>query len=724
MGRFSSRSRAMIAVLGVIAAGAATAEPPPARPPAPSAPVVTEIVVTGTRPAVENRIDRRVYAVSGDLQGDIGSAADVLRNIPSVSVDLEGNPSLRGDSDVQILIDGRYRPEFNGPDKGAALEALAAQGIDRIEVLTNPPANFKREGSAGIINIITKRSTEARTVSLQTGVGSNGRWDVAGNTSAQLGNLSLRGSAKVRHDLRVRHITGQRTVRNDAGDVLNEREQRTDTGDERLYKKASIGADYDLGARDRLSADVTWYRRDSDGDLTDRVRLQDANATPLSAYERERRANGHEYNSDVLLRYHHAGSGDDDGLTISIQQSEDGEHSAWEFRSSFSTPPQPDLFQSQRPDEHEVSTDITIDYAITLADKQRFTAGYELELDDQTSNFWQSLPVSAGGTEISDPAFTNKFREEQAIHSLYATYERPFGDWTALAGLRLERATADLHQVTNDERHGLDYFRAYPSLHVSRKLNEQQALTFSYARRVRRPWPQDMNPFVFQVDPNYRRAGNPDLKPSEIDSFDLAWNYDAGSTSFSASVYAKRRYDVMTRVRTLISPTVELETTENLGDNRSGGLEITASGKLGGAFSYNLAANVFYDEIDATNLGFAGTRSSIARDAKAALNWRVTEKDRLQINLAAMGRRLTPQGYWRGSATMDLGYRHQFGSGLSATATLTDVFASKLERLVLDTAELSERSTMRPAGRILWLGLTWTMASGKDKPGDNFDYDN
>lgn len=727
-----TRPLAMLAPLLVVAGVGVRAESPGgSAPPAPvskaadaASPVVTEIVVTGSRPAVENRIDRRVYAVSGDLHGDIGSAADVLRNIPSVSVDLEGNPSLRGDDDVQILIDGRYRPEFNGASKGAALEALAAQGIDRIEVMTNPPANFKREGSAGIINIITKRSTRSRTASLQTGVGSNGRWNVGGNAGLQLGDLSLRGSASVRHDLRVRHITGRRTVRDADGAVLNEREQRTDTEDDRVNKKVSLGADYDLSDEDRLSADASFYRRDSQGVLNDGVRLQDGNGTVLSQYSRERRARDYEHNSDAMLRYRHAGDGEDDGLTLSLEHAEDVDHPDWDFRYSYSVPSQPDLIQFQRPFEREVSTELTIDYAASASDERRFTTGYDFEVDELTSDFSMSIPVAPGGVEIPDPALTNRFRGEQRVHAVYATYEQPFGDWTALAGVRLEQAGVDLHQVTSGDRGGQDYFRAYPSLHVSRKLDERQTLTFSYARRVRRAFVQAMNPYVVQIDPNHFRAGNPDLKPSEIDSLELAWNYDVGATSFGASVYGRRRYDVFTYVQTLISPTVELETPENLGDNRSGGLELTASGKSGSRFSYNLSANAFYDEIDATNLGFAGTRSTITYDGKAALNWRLGEKDRVQINVAAMGRRLTPQGYRLGSATMDLGYRHQLDSALSFTATLTDVFASKVDRVSLDSPDLTERSEMQPQGRIWWVGLTWTMASGKEKPAEKFEYEN
>jgi outer membrane cobalamin receptor len=112
---------------------------------------------------------------------------------------------------VQILIDGRYRPEFNGSHRGDALQALAAHGIDRIEVMTNPPAGFKREGSVGIINIITRRALGSRTASAQAGLGSHGRYNAGASLGAQLGKLALRGSAGARHDMRVRDITDQRT---------------------------------------------------------------------------------------------------------------------------------------------------------------------------------------------------------------------------------------------------------------------------------------------------------------------------------------------------------------------------------------------------------------------------------------------------------------------------------------------------------------------------------
>jgi outer membrane receptor protein involved in Fe transport len=681
-------------------------------------------VVTGSRPAVENRIDRRVYAVAADLQADLGSAADVLRNIPSVSVDIDGNPSLRGDDAVQILVDGRYRPEFNGANRGAALQQLAADGIDRVEVITNPPANFKREGSAGIINIITRRPLGAHSASAQASLGSSGRYVLGASQGAQLGKLNLRGSAGVRHDLRLRDITGRRTVRDAAGNVVNEREQDTSVEEDRVSKKISLGADYDLNPTDRLSAEGGFYRRDAARTVEAQTRVLDPAGSPLMQDGRAARADEYEYSSDAMLRFHRAGEHENDGFTVAIERSEEVERLPLRNTDSFTLPAREPLFQNQRFITNEVVTEFSVDYATTLSGERRFTAGYDLQLNDYTADNSQTIPVSAGGVAVPDPAFTNVFRHDQVVHALYATFEQPLDDWwTFLAGLRLERASLDLDQVTSGEHGSQDYVRAYPSLHLARKLNERHRLSFSYARRVQRPFSQDMNPYLVQLEANSFRAGNPDLQPSEIDSVEAGWTYDEGATSLSASVYGRRRHDSVTYVTTLISPTVTLMTPENVGESRWGGFELAASGKLGAQFGYNLSGNLYYNEIDATNLGITGTRSTFSREAKAALNWRIGEKDRMQINLSAQGKQLTPQGYRLGSSSVDLGYRHQFRPGLALTATLSDVFATRRDRRVLETAELSDRLTIQQPGRIAYLGLSWALVKENDSPSEAFEYE-
>jgi len=147
------------------------------------------------------------------------------------------------------------------------------------------------------------------------------------------------------------------------------------------------------------------------------------------------------------------------------------------------------------------------------------------------------------------------------------------------------------------------------------------------------------------------------------------------------------------------------------------------AGKIGTRLGYNLSGNVYYSEIDATNLGFDGKRSTYTYESKAALNWRFGENDRMQINVATSGSELTPQGHELGSTTVDLGYRHQFRPGLSLTATLSDALETRRMRWVVDTPTLSDRNNWRNNGRIAWIGLTWTLVGTKEKPADNYEYE-
>jgi len=703
---------------------AAAASPPAAvKPEASPAPVVQEVVVTGERPAVEKKIDRTIYNLSRELQATAGSAADVLRNLPSVTVDLEGNPSLRGDDGVQILIDGREAPQFNGPNRGAALQQLGAENIDRIEVITNPPANFKRDGSAGIINIVTKRRAGARTATVQASVGSRGRYNLSTSQGAQIGKLNLRGTAGVRRDLRIRDIDGRRRVRDPAtGTVLAERQLAAAAEDERLSTSASLGADYDLTTVDRLGAEADFSRRDADFEIVEQNLVLGTNGAVNNQFERSRISREHERNSSVLLRYHHAGENDGDGLTVTAQSSEYFEHTPPHLTNRYVVPPQAPTIQRQVFDEYELLQEFSVEYLSSLSGDGKFISGYDVERTQDHFDYSQTIPVDIGEIGPPDPDFTNQLRFEQTIHALYGSYEHPLGHWTALAGLRLEQTDLLVRQVTSAERSSQDYFRVFPTLHLSDKLDDQQTLSFSYGKRLVRPFAQDLDPNRLEPDAFTIRQGNPRLEPIEIDSLEAGWSYDEGHTSLSTTLYARRRRNDLAYLSTPISPTVVLITPANVGESTSGGVELAASGRVIPQLDFKLSGNLFYNQIDAGNLGFAGKRSTFAYQAKAAVNWRATPRDTLQINLGSTGKRLTPQGYARGSTAVDLGFRHQFRPDFSITATVSDVFAKRRFETNLATPALSETTRVRFPGRVAYLGVTWSLPDAKQNPQENFDY--
>jgi outer membrane receptor protein involved in Fe transport len=681
--------------------------------PAPApAPVVTEIVVTGERPAVEIRADRKVYAVSRDLQAAIGNATDVLRNVPSVSLDIEGNPSLRGDSSVQIFIDGHPAPEFNGMNRGAALEQLSADEIDRIEVITNPPANFKREGTGGIINIVLKHSRKSRSASARASVGTAGRYSAGTSQGVQTGKLNLRVSAQMRHNLPEQDSENRRILRDANGTTESDRQLTGQGEDNRVGKSVNVAADYDASERDRLTAEGTFWRRDSASRFTEHSLLLDGAGATLNETSRTRRSDDYNYIGYAGLRWHHAGEAEGDGLDVSVLREEGREVEPWRFTESSLEPFAPDRLRDQKTYETEVTTELSIERTQTFESKARFIAGYDAGRTEGRYDLVQTVPTLVGEPVVIDDDASWRFAQSRTIHALYASFEQPLGAWTALAGLRLEQA--DISAAS-------DYFRAYPTLHFADKLDEHNTLTFSYTRQVNRPFWRSMYPGVFRIDEQTLYAGNPDLKPSERDSLEGGWSWEDGRSSLSATVYARRTHNEFTDVNTLIDDDVLVIQPVNLGQSQSGGLELVASGRIVAGLDATLSGNAYYKEIDASNLGFDSKKSTISYEAKAALNWRVSERNRAQVNVEANGKELTPQGDKRGSMQVDVGYRFQVRPNFAVVATASDVFASRRDQVVLDSPAITSSDTVRQPGRIVFVGVSWTLAA--DKNAENFEYE-
>jgi outer membrane receptor protein involved in Fe transport len=679
-------------------------------PPAP-APVVTEIVVTGERPAVESRVDRKVYAVSRDLQAQIGNATDVLRNVPSVSVGIDGTPSLRGDPSVQIFIDGHPAPEFNGGSRAAALEQLSADEIDRIEVITNPPANFKREGTAGIINIVLKHSRKSRSASARANVGTAGRYFVGTSQGVQTGKLNLRASAWVRHPIWIEDSDIRRTLRDSDGTTESDRWLSGHRDENRVGKAINMSAAYDANNRDRVSAEGSLWRRDSNTSYTENSLILDGTGTTTSDTSRARRSEDYQYYSTAALRWHHGGEIDGNGLDVSLQRGEGREVEPWRFTESSLVPAAPDRLRNQATYETEISTELSIERTQTFDSKARLIAGYDAERTQGRYDAVQTVPTLVGEPIVIDDDASWRFAHEQTIHALYASFEQPFGAWTVLAGLRLEQA---------DIAAASDYFRAYPTLHFADKLDEHNTLTFSYSRQVERPYWRSLYPDVWRIDEQTLYAGNPDLEPSERDSLEGGWSWEDGRSSLSATVYARRTHNEFTDVNTLIGDVLVVQPV-NLGQSQSGGLELVASGRIVAGLDATLSGTAYYKEIDASNLGFDGKKSAISYEAKAALNWRVSERNRAQVNVEASGKELTPQGYKRGSVAMDVGYRFQVRPNFAMLITASDVFASRREQSVLDSLAVTNSETIRQPGRIVFVGVSWTLAA--DKNPESFEYE-
>lgn len=325
--------------------------------------------------------------------------------------------------------------------------------------------------------------------------------------------------------------------------------------------------------------------------------------------------------------------------------------------------------------------------------------------------------------ETIDPTLTNQFRFHQRTHAIYLSDQGSVSAWNWLAGVRAEWTSTDALQVTDDISTASRYADVFPSLHVDRSLSDRSTLSFGASRRITRPNPIYLNPYVDHEYPPNLTAGNPNLKPQFTQSFDLGYGYEAGDASYGLTGYYRRNTDSVTDLTEYLGNGLTLTTKTNLPRSDSAGLEFSATGHLFPKLLYSVSGNAFYNQIDATTLGFPGLKSTTGLNLKAKLDYHPTAGDSAQIIFTRTDKRLTPQGSVSATNIVNLGYKHTLTPALSAVATVSDLFDGQRYQRTASTPTLTQVYERSVVGRVAWFGLTYTIGVTKKEKEPNFEYD-
>lgn len=710
-----------IVLAGSVASAAALAADPPSPPPPPPA---TAVVVTADRLAVETRIDRTVYSISTDAQSVFGTVSDVLAVIPSIDVDAEGTVSLRGDSNVLILIDGRPAAQLSGSGAGDSLQSIPAQDIERIEVITTPPAQFKADGASGVINIVTRRKSQAGlSGSAQASLGSSGRSVVGGSLSDGRGPLTLSASASLRKDLRQRLVRSSDTAIDPATGLASTSDNQIVETIHRAVPLVKLAGAYALGSHDTVRLSVDRSGRSGNRYYTEDNQVGLPGGIVTASTERQSRGHDWSINSDQRLSYEHKAGPEDAELGVVLHRTTRHEREHYDYLNRSFEPLLPDFGSNLSFREDLVTTEFGVDYSRPLGGHRTLKAGYDVEEDDfRFGNAGNTLdPVT--GSPVVDPNLTNDFAFIERVQAAYLSYESNGDRWSWLVGLRAEWVFDDARQLTDRTSTDRNYLRLYPSLHVNRRLSDAASLTFGASRRVSRPDPSDLNPYVDHEYAPTLRAGNPALRPQDTWSFETGYAYEAAGSIRSATLYYRRNRGSVTDVTEYLGNGVSLSTKTNLPRNDSAGLELIANGRVSSMLGYTLSANLFRSEIDATALGSPGLRSTSGINAKAKLDFHPRPTVSGQLTVTRSDRRLTPQGTVNAVTVVNLGFRQQFAPSLAAVATLSDAFNGQQYERTVVTPLFTEDYRRSVRGRIGYVGLVYIFGgTPKSKP-QNFEYD-
>jgi outer membrane cobalamin receptor len=683
------------------------------------------VVVTSRKLPVQTFIDRKVYMVTEDLQASFGVLSDVLNDIPAVNVDMDGNLTLRGDSHVLILVDGRPSPLFSGSSAGDKLQSFPAADIERIEVITTPPPQYRAAGAAGVINIITRKThKEGTTGSVRASQGNDGRSVAGADWSYRSGKLSTSVAVGFRHDERQKLLESDvRSPLTPAADTLETRSVLLEQS-RRSVPSARVHAEYALDEKNSVTNSFSWLRYGGPRNYSQTTTTADAAGTVTSASERLSRGHDPETDYDQRLEYSRKLARPGEELHISLHRGTSHHLKRYDYTDETLLPvAAPDdsyLIQS----EHDASSEVGLDYVLPFSGARVLKLGYLFEQDDYSFGSTAAVedPVTAG-SQTFDPTGTDDFRYRRRINAGYASYQASSGPWSFLMGLRLEDTSTGTRLLTADTASPSHDLGLFPSLHVERSLSDAGTVSFGASRRVTRPDPYQLDPSVNHEYTLIERAGNVHLLPGYTQSYELGYGLQGHDLAWQLTGYYRRNHDASAAVTKYLGNGVLLSTQENLPRDDFEGLELTADGHFGPRLSLSVSANLYQNQVDASALGIPGLRSTRGVDAKLKLDYRATAWDAAQLSINRTDRQLgAQQGYGVAVNVVNAGYRHKLRADLAALATVSDLFNGQRTEGFLTTPSFTSELVRSIRGPFVYVGLIYSFGSPTAKEPD-FQYE-
>jgi outer membrane receptor protein involved in Fe transport len=680
---------------------------------------VNEVQVTTQKSTYVNSIDRKTFNVGQDMMSKSGSVSDIMQNIPSVQVDVDGNVSLRGSENVTILINGRSSAMMN-LNRAAALQQLPANSIDKIEIITNPSAKYKPDGTSGIINIVLKKDKGlGLNGNLTANVGNDNRRNFNVMANYNPGKLNLFGSFGIRQDDRTR-INNMTT--NTYKDLQLENSSKTyGIGHARpIYNLANAGIDYKLNDHNKVGVSANYnYRFQRQNDVSTYT-LLDNQGNTIEDYDRVRYLPEAESDLEITSTYQHLFDKEGHELNVSCIFSRSMEKEDNYYTNTYRAP-----FPIVRYDDmfyHHVNkgSELTVEYTLPISANSKFESGYLLEYFSNDLDLFRDTLDLATNSWNKDFMRSNRFIRSEYTHVLYATFEKEIGKFGLLAGIRGEQTNTRANLVTLDSIIPKQYTRLYPTLHLSYKLTGKQELQLNYSHRIRRPEDEELNPFAEYQDLKNIRVGNPNLKPEDIHSLELGYQFKENSTTFISTLYYRYNQNGITPITRSIGNGVLQSTLENLSQNQSAGLELILSGSLGKIATANLSTNTFYNTIDASSLGYSKNKSIISMSANASMGFNLTKSTVWQLTTNYSSESLTPQGRRLPSFVMNSGLKQElFKNKAGLILTVSDIFNTLRSNYILDTPEIYRHEIRRRTARMIYFGFTYSFGNSTKKQKDS-----
>jgi len=636
---------------------------------------IGDVVIEGERSPVTYQLDKKVIDVSQMQTVISGNAVDVLENIPSVTVDIEGNVSLRGSGNFTVLIDGR--PSI--VDAQDVLQQIPASSIESIEIITNPSAKYDPEGTAGIINIILKKNQNlGMSGIMNANAGLNDKY--GGDFLFEYKTEDINTTFGIDYNRRFSPGDSreeQRFTSNNNTSFLNS------TGD-REWGRISFGlrggVEFILAENDILSLGVRYGNREHQMNSFQNYIEWSDQLPQLLSYtsigDRERGGDHYSLNMNYFHRFSSDGHELKGELIYGYDNSDESTTTS-EFFSGLQT-------SGKKTTESGPSTEIEgkLDYTLPLGENRKFEAGMQGEAEISKENTSLSEYNSEFGNFILQPLYTNTANYKTSELAVYSLFADQFGNLGLQGGVRGEYTYRTIEVIRLNQEFNIDRLDFFPSLHSSYKFAEGQEMMASYTRRIDRPGGWELEPFDTWMDANNVRRGNPSLEPEFIDSYELGLQTFLGKAVLSSELYYRVTHNKIDRVQSIYLDNdslenVTLHTMENIGKDYSLGSELMLTLDPLEFWNVNLMGNLYNYKIDGLLFNEPFSRESFNWSSRFNNVFKISKSTTLQFNVRYNSPTVSSQGTREGFFTSDVAVKQDFfDRKLSLTVQVRDIFST------------------------------------------------
>ncbi|QNM86376.1 TonB-dependent receptor [Polaribacter pectinis] len=665
-----------------------------------------EVVVTGEISKTTFKLDKRVFNVGADISSTGASALEVLNNVPSVNVSMEGEISLRGSSGVQILINGK--PSVLADESSNALGTITADMIESIEIITNPSAKYEASGTAGILNIILKKEEKKGwngSVSVNTGTPDNHSIGLSLNRRTENFNLFAQLGAGYRSlpkdaEAINRNLTNNEVIFSEGTEYRNE-----------TFYNITLGTDYHINDLNVLTLSGNFaYEIEKQPSKTN-FNYFDANNSLISSWERNEITDAtnpkysYELNYKKQFKDH-----EDHTLLLSVLGRFFGKDLSSHFTNTTIAGADSDSDQKTATDFIQADYTYKVDYTNPISDTYTLETGAQYVIND-VGNDYEVSELTNNGYEVNND-LTNNFEYNQKVFGAYATGAFEKEKWGIKVGVRVEQTNLKTLLTNTNESNEQNFTNFFPTLHTSYKVGENFSLQAGYSKRIFRPRLWDLNPF-FNIRNNFNiRVGNPNLQPEFTDSYELTSIYKIGKATLSSSLYHKFTTDMVERVFTYVN-NVTITTPQNIGTNSAIGFETNgkyrASNWLTITGDFNLN---YFDRVgtfETQVFDFSGNQWSSRLGSKIGLPADID----VELTGNYQSGFKTVQGTTTGYAFLDLGVRKKIFKGKAiVNLGVRDLFASRISEQFVTQATF-ETYSFGQRGRFITLGISYGFGKGE-----------